>query len=838
MNFMRFFFPPIDNFSFLLGLIFASLLWGIILLIRPTVKSWLADIRVKIEKKQNGIKHTSMVEEQYRQNVLLQAQRNHLAASLFSLDEIIEPPTLMAPPQYKEPGSPYFLEDIVSAAVPFLPSWPELASIYQAPTLPLLRVLSYSKAIVLTGPPGLGKTVTLAYIASRLAQRDLSLGLPPETLPFLFHIADFSLLITDKDPLDQILDCVVERSSPENISGFNNLVRTSFRQGTAFFLLDGLDELVPEELTKAFEFVKSIKKQYPKIHMMIVTSLDYYDGLVSRDFIPFALSAWTSIQRARFLERWGGLWEKSISNEAWAQNNDHVDPLLLKEWLRDLDPSHTPLDLTLLAWGAYAGDLNSKSSHEAIRSHINRLLSTEGLHEHLEVLAEHIIRNTIPIFGYEIVRESLAVSKHNLYSNKDKLIHTAETVQGNNIISFSNLVDILVNSGLLVQCGKKRLRFIHPVFSCFLAGKYLCTHEYEYLINQPTWIGKSLTLQFIAVTKDISLYVDGLLALPDRPLFHNLFSVAHWLRDSSTQSNWRGQALSRLVNLLCQKNQPLGLRGQALCALLQSNESSILLLFRKLLEDQNDDLRQLAVLGLGALRDSKAIEQLGSLINVQDIKTCQAVCLALVNIGVLSSMDIIANTLLHGDEDQRCAAAEALANNPEEGYALLKEGAHLKEDLLVRRACAYGLGRINENWVEELLKDLAFNDDQWAVRTAATEVNESRLQPFTHLPPHLPPASESPWLIEFAGKQGLGISPDKPPVDLLLLAFKSGSNEERMASLRYLQMIPSEKVFSAFYQELYGLNSELRESVFHSLSCMAASGISIPDPIQFGIDTE
>ena len=108
-----------------------------------------------------------------KQNVLIQAQGLHLAAPLFSLDEIIEPPQLLAPPPRVEPGLSLFADDIVETTVPYLPAWPELAAIYKAPTISFSEALSGNSDIVLVGQTGMGKTVALASLASRLARRDL-----------------------------------------------------------------------------------------------------------------------------------------------------------------------------------------------------------------------------------------------------------------------------------------------------------------------------------------------------------------------------------------------------------------------------------------------------------------------------------------------------------------------------------------------------------------------------------------------------------------------------------------------------------------------------------------
>jgi hypothetical protein len=261
----------------------------------------------------------------------------------------------------------------------------------------------------------------------------------------------------------------------------------------------------------------------------------------------------------------------------------------------------------------------------------------------------------------------------------------------------------------------------------------------------------------------------------------------------------------------------------------------VAVLLRQLLEEHDNDMLQLAALGSGALQDIKAIELLSALLGTQSPNVHRAACLALVNIGTTAAMDIVAYALLHGDDNLRRAAAEALANHPGEGHAMLKEAAEMKEDLLVRRSSVYGLGRIPETWAEELINYLETEDDQWAVRNTAMVVNENRQRPNPHIPQRLPPPTESPWIIAFAGKQGLGVSPDKPPTNLLLMALKSGTEEERLASLAYLRMMPVEGVFGALYQAMYGGEPTLREAVFQTFAEMAARGVDVPDPVQFGV---
>ena len=48
-------------------------------------------------------------------------------------------------------------------------------------------------------------------------------------------------------------------------------------------------------------------------------------------------------------------------------------------------------------------------------------------------------------------------------------------------------------------------------------------------------------------------------------------------------------------------------------------------------------------------------------------------------------------------------------------------------------------------------------------------------------------------------------------------------------------MTPLEGVFGALFQAMYGGEPILRELVYQTLAEMAARGMEVPDPVQFGV---
>ncbi|MEW6401706.1 MAG: HEAT repeat domain-containing protein, partial [Chloroflexota bacterium] len=396
------------------------------------------------------------------------------------------------------------------------------------------------------------------------------------------------------------------------------------------------------------------------------------------------------------------------------------------------------------------------------------------------------------------------------------------------------LLGKMAASGLLITYPNNRMRFVHPVFEGFLAGRGLSNYSAtDAVLNQQDWSGKYLALRYLAAHSDASKLITTLLEWSRLPMHRPLLAAARWLRDAPKDAPWRGKLFTALAGILQTDGLPLSLRGQALMAFVFSNDPSAAPLFRQLMSTLTFELIQLAALGSGAIRDAKAIPILENVMDCPSISARRAACLALVAIGTNQALESAAHTLLNADEDLRRAAAEALANDPTEGHAMLKEAVTL-QDILLRRAAVYGLGRVNEPWAVEVLQKVQIDDEQWVVRNSATEVLDVKAHINPRIPRQLPAPSEMPWLIEFAGKQGVGISPGSPATDILLLALKSDDPDVRLASLTYLKRTPTEGVISQLYAAMYRDDPELREAAYNVLWEIGASGIKLSHPSQYG----
>jgi HEAT repeat protein len=846
--------PP-DPFSFLFGFvvgIFFVWLWS-------RMRPLLAQIRENARQQRQAVqtRRTSGLEDNLRRATLRRAQGMHLAASLFSLDDILQEPRLIAPPARVEPGLVGIQEDIISQTLPYLPDWPELAGVYHAPTLSVTDAIAGGSHVVFVGAAGVGKSVALASLASRAANLQVPARADSHlhAVPYLFHVADLQFPFdSSRDPISPIVNAASEEAPIFDLRKLSGFIQQTFKNGQALVLVDGFDELDPTNQGHVAGWFRALLQAYPRITIVTTACPGEFTGLLSLGLHPLALIAWDARKSADFIRRWGELWSRTVGLETWARNAaGQVDDLLINSWLTNEMGGLTPFELTLRVWAAYAGDSLGPRILDAIASHIRRVSPSGTPVAALELLAMQVVLTSQPVFDprqarswvrqYDIVDDSAIEGAEPVSKTVDgepvslsdsQRIRIKKSRAGEGVPSYG-LLSKMVDSGILVSHPNNKMRFLHPILNAYLAGQAIGDNDADTrLLALPDWDGKTLSLRYLAARGDATALADALLEESDLPLHRHAFAVARWLRDSPREATWRSKAFARLLSILQGEGQPLGLRGQAMAAFVISGDPGAATLFRQLLGSRSYELIPLAALGSGALRDVKAVRALEDLLQAPVGAVRRAVCLALVAIGSEKSIEGVARALLQGDEELRRAAAEALANDPGEGHAILREGATL-EDIMLRRAVVHGLARVGQPWAVQLLQRMQVEDDQWAVRNLANQYLEQVQSIDPRVPRPLAPPSESPWLIEFAGKQKMGVPRGGPATDVLLSAFRQGDTEERLAALPYLKRVATEGIIGALYHAMYGEDPEVREAAFHAVQEIGANGFQLPHPNQFGL---
>ena len=840
----------IDPLSFIAGFATATVIWFLLGRARPMI----AELResLKEQREQAQTRKASSVEENHRRLTLRRAQGMHLAAQLFALDEIIQEPTVITPPAPVEPGGATRFEDVITQTLPYMPAWPEVAAIYQPHVLTLPQALAGDTNLVIIGQPGTGKTVALAHLASLAANRSEQMGALQEFVPFHFHVADLNLPVQDpKNILNIIIEAASENAPMFDVGKIPAFVQSVFKGGQALLLIDGYDEITPNEQTLVAEFFKLLLKAHPKTRIVTTGAPEYLDGLIPLGFVPLSLCSWTEKSNQQFVDQWGELWSRTVAMEAWAQTGpEQVDPLLINSWLGSSSSNLSPLELTLKIWGAYAGDSLGPNILDTIATHIRRVAPANTPLAALETLAMQVVVSATPVFDPRKAREwvkSFDVAEETpegeAVQNPDEEAQQSEDAKsrkGKKVEKVTTpntgLLGKMTDSGLLIAYSNNRMRFVHPVLAGYLAGHALTNYNAEEtLLNQPDWSGKYLAMRFIAAHGDASRLVQAMLEFSRLPMHRPLFAAARWLRDAPKNAPWRGKMFGTLAAILQTDGIPLNLRGQAMAAFVYSNDPSAAALFRQFATSSSFELVHLAILGIGAVRDTKSLKILEGALNAPSLAVKRAACMALAAINTNESLEIAAHALLNGEEDVRRAAGEALANDPNEGHAMLRDGITIN-DILLRRAVIYGLGRVREEWATDLLKKVQIEDEQWVVRNAATEVLEMRTHSSAFAPKRSKAPHETPWLIEFAAKKGVGVSPGVPATDILLLALKDDNSDTRLAALQFLKYTPQDVVLKQLYEAMYRDDLELREATFNVLWELGAAGVKLPHPSEYGLN--
>jgi HEAT repeat protein len=393
----------------------------------------------------------------------------------------------------------------------------------------------------------------------------------------------------------------------------------------------------------------------------------------------------------------------------------------------------------------------------------------------------------------------------------------------------------LIEAGILAS-HDPLVRLAHPALLGYLAAQGLASAAGRggtQLVAQPEWSGKQAALSYLAVMDAQAAWMQNL--LQDEQLdvtLSGLLSAGRWLRHAPDGLPWIPTVLRLLAGALQKETLPMALKTRIVTALALAKTSGIAVLLRQMSSASQPELRQLAALGLGIVKDAKALGDLLRLQHEPNPVVNRAAILALVAMGDKAGLEAVATQLLSGDESQRRAAAEGLANHPEDGHPTLEEAAGVT-DPGVRRAAVYGLVRTRQGWAISLLEKLRAEDSQWIVQDAANQVLSALEGNNPRLPQALPDLTHTAWLLAFAAERGLAVAPGKPAVEMLYRSLKEGSEDQRMAAAYYLSRHPHADSLIPLYRMYFAERGELHERAWEAIWCQGAAGIQLPPPAQF-----
>jgi len=797
------FFLDFEAFSFWIGVITGFILFYLLGKLRHLLKQISDNWKRQLEKSKQDKLHNDSV--RIGNDTLIRCQGMHLAASLFSLDEILIPPRLLAPPTLPMAYHPTPFEDVTDCVIPNTLDSPELASFYNSPSITCVEALQGNANILIVAEPGQGKTTCLAHLATQFIRGDQALGELANKIPLLLHIADLNLSTEDSaTPFDIIVNAITPYIKSIPPKRLPNALQIALSQNDAILLLDGLDEVSPEEMDGAISFLNDLSFQYPKLRMVACASPYHLAGLLNLGFYPLALKSWTPGERQQFLNNWGTLWQNYIAEPIPDEEPDKTS-LLITGWISNQISNLSPFELTLRVWSVYVGDSSGNETVDYIEAYIQRFLFNQDPNNRL---------------GLQELALQMALGAHSFLPRNLSEKYLAA-------LNFPELLQ----SGIITIYPNGNVKFSHIILSAYLASQQInLSTEISNIVSQSDWAGKRESLRYLTAQDQKAYWIkDNLKPIEIDPILHELLACAQWLRDTPQKSTWASEIMRQLAKVIQNKNVPLGLKTRALSALIFSGKREIAILFRQWLQSDDPILKQIACLGCGVIQDEKSIEIIDAFVNHQSPGLMRSAILALVAIGTPTSLELVAYHLLHGSESIQRAAAEGLSNNIEEGYPTLKDGSKL-EDPNIRRAVVFGLARIYESWSLEILKELQTEDTQWIVKDAASQAIQLITERHPRTPHPHPDLTMTPWLIEFAGERGMGVAPGKASIDLVYNALLKGDEDRRLAALYYLSLQSDQSTALPILKTYMSSSGDLREAAFENLVRLKNKGIDIPVP--------
>jgi HEAT repeat protein len=839
INFLRNF--NVEKISFWLGFLAGCLFWLLVRMLAPALTRMQQSMRARSKTSRSERMYASEI--RLSNDILRLAQGWHVASPLFALDEILIPPRLLAPPIPPEAEDSAAFVDITDWAIPYTPDWPEMGSLYGAPTLSLAEALGRDANIAVIGEPGVGKSVALAHLACQVIRRAPEAAGLEDFMPLLVHAADLIIPPPEETNPEALLNTLINALSrhaeSKTVAIIPKLLPLIFNRKTALLLLDGLDELPPALMDPIVEYLGKLLHAFPGTRIVTAAAPNYLDGLFKLNFFPLAIAIWNAEQRAEFLHRWGGLWDRFIAKSDPAKA-ETCPSLLLGGWLLNNTANLTPLELTLKVWAAFAGDSLGPLPNHAIEAHIRRLTYHQSPKNRLalERLASQMALSMQPVADLKSVENWVPDMAEQALPQAQPAEEdfAVQAPEHKGKVRLAGAMPNLIESGLVVNRLNDRVSIAHPALAGYLASLELGPSRVgEQIAAQPEWSGRSMVLHYLVIEDSQPAYLNALLQdEATDPLLRGLLSAGRWLREAPEDLPWISTVMRHLAACLQKENLPLGLRVRALSAMVSSGNPGVAVLLRQMLQSPRSDLRQMAALGMGYLGDPKAVSELIHILEEQRPGMMHAAALALARIGDKASLELIAETLLHGEETLRRAAAEALAINVEEGHPTLEEASAL-DDPLVRRSAVYGLARIKQPWSIMILEKIRSEEKQWVVQDVAIQSLDAMERPNPRIPTPLPDLTMTPWLISFAGERGMGVAPGKPAYELLFRALREGSDEQRLAALHYLTCKADENGLLPVYQTYYSNRGELQESALNAIWHIAAAGVFLPPPIQYGL---
>lgn len=734
------------------------------------------------------------------------------------------------------------------------------------PTVSLSVVMKATPWLAVTGIPGSGRTALLAHIALTLGQaiyqNQTVWGLPEHTLPVYAHLGELALQAVEPaaaaptaqptpaktsrpDPAQVLLDALAARMPILVQNSAPGLIRERLKNGQAVLLLDGLDELDAEAKSRALAWLKELLTACPKAHIVLTTAPIGYAPLIELGFTAIALAPWKATHVARLASRW-----------MKAAQGSEQDAAQLASILKPVPgTSPLPIDILLAAFtwqkrgsappnraAAYGQMVDiliepiqaaSPLSPLLARSVLARLALTLLTENRWSASRAEIEKAVTELLAPPTQAAPAPSPEATPSPSVEVAVTSAPTDQAQSPAAkpkeppkpkgVPEAVEAVLKCGLLIERAKDQFVFAHRRLQANLAawqitqtgsGAVLAQH-----LEDAEW---SDVFEFCAGLVNVAPLVDVLIKRDASPsegdLFHSrLWIVAHWAASAGPEAMWRGKVLAQVAGQFMQADQLPPLRERAMLALLSTQDKGLGYVFKQALASPVPGIRALAVRGLGLLGREQDLPTFESALEDPDESVRDEAVRSMAAVGGQASIEHLASVMLTADEGLRKTAALMLSENEAEGWRILKEAAH-EEDMLVRRAAAFGLALTRQDWARDILTHLEREDSQWFVRSAATEAIASMKAAQEYALDCSPIVlDQQGWLVEWAAMRGIAVGLGHSAEPVLTRALNEGDLGVKLAVVHTLAHLARDTDIETLRAPWAAPEPELRDAAYQAL---------------------
>jgi HEAT repeat protein/energy-coupling factor transporter ATP-binding protein EcfA2 len=799
-----------DFGSFIIGAVVAFVVSFVLYKRRDVLSGVWQKIRAKAQDFRNRL--TASVEQRYTDALLAYCDQLVITGGQADFDTVYVAQHFDPPP-----ARPTLNPDAVTA--------PARASISVG--------LRSTARLAVLGQSGAGRTTLLAHLTRICLQKEarVRLGIAEKT-PILLHLAEVDWQkASDADPLNTLLTGATAHVSSLIAVNVTSLLKNKVRAATALWLIDGLDEITPQQRERALGWLRAILEAYPRVQIVVTTGLYGYGTLQNLGFGALRLAGWDTDEVNAFTAKWinligGGRQDRKVLTESIQQMSD---------------VTANPLELTLALIDWRTRTRFPTSRIEVYTRWLERAVRPEGVPSDLltpEQLSAALGKVAWVLHLEERLDIGLDEIQKAITEVRPTPTPTPTGAKEPKVAASPAAIAraIADDSGLFIPFGADAYAFAHRRLAAYLAAYY--TQHADAPLDEH-W-GKAAweeVFDFCAALTDPAPLVIRALNSPDDFSRSRLREAARWTGYAAPEAAWRSRTMGELARTLLQPDQFTPVRESALRGLLETHDKGLAFLLKRGLAQTDLQIRALCLQGLGELGREADLPLFNSAAKDRHPDIREAALQAIGKMarrGSASASEVLIRLLLELDEDGQRRVAELLARCGEDGHQILREAA-TEDEIKVRRAATFGLAATGEAWARELLQKMEREESQWYVRTAAVDalhVMEAQAapagqQPTLDLSPVL--IDQQPWLVEWAAQQGLGIGVGRQAMKALMRALDQGQPNVRQAALQTLRYTGDLELHDKLRDLLTDPDKSVRDAAYLTLEAISQrTGVILP----------